>query len=1109
MNKVVLLGLLTASLSAQAEWEFRGTPNGWQTTAMEQVSSTQFQTCQTFGNDDPRFKIDRWGDWQEAYPNADYRVSAGSQQITFYSDSKNIDVVSVASCNSNQAPTAVISPANAQTVDAGTSITFSGNGSSDADGSIASYAWSTGETTESISVTFSQDQTITLQVTDDQGAVSNTASVDITIAGAEPAVWCFRGTANGWGQTPLVRNAASGLYELTQAFAGEESPARFKVAACSDNGSWGENYPNQDFQVVDNTNYNISFNASSKEITAEEVIIATKPELAINPGSSDFSTDTLAVTLSYKGENITSSSYMLSTTGGTQGVDFSNGDIINIGGELAIGESVELQVYVANPQGSVIQTFTYNKIAVPETGFIVYLNAPADWTPSIHHWDALPAGSTPDTSWPGDNMTDLGENWFEYKFINSDSSKLIFSNQGNSQTEDLFRDKNGCYIISTQSWTDTCDIPSNDAKVSIDPAVTTFWTNEVSITLNATGDDVTGGLYTTDGSDAVNGTAFTSGATISVGSNLAIGESLQVCLYAENTSSNANQCFTITKVEQPTASDFTWDNANVYFVITDRFNDGNSSNNNSYGRPSVDATGKNIGTFHGGDIAGLTAKLNQGYFTDLGINAIWLTAPYEQAHGFVGGGNDGDFAHYAYHGYYVQDYTNLDANMGTPAEFKAFVDKAHSQGIRVVMDVVMNHAGYNTLKDMDEFSYGSDTAGPNWTPSAGQNWFGYHDFINYDGDENLWLKWWGKDWVRVGLPGYDACGGDDLTKCLAFLPDFKTESTQQVGIPPFLANKSTFGQAYLSDYQAQGNKRVRDWITEWLVQYVKDYGIDGFRVDTAKHVTNDNWAYLISESKSALSEWRQNNPSAPGADWNDEFWATAEVFGHGLGQSDYHTQGGFDSVINFSFKGAIDGMVNSADTMLSVFASYASQVNASSDWNSLSYISSHDTGAVFYNGDDTRQKRAGTALLLLPGGVQVFYGDELGRVNGDGGSDADQGSRSSVDWSKSGNSVHQHWQKVGQFRRDNPAVGAGQHINLSGQSSGKAFARTWTNPISGVSNNVVVVVDGSGQVNINVDSYFDDGTSVRNAYDGTIATVNAGSVSFSAGSEGLILLEAL
>ncbi|WP_051303259.1 alpha-amylase family glycosyl hydrolase [Psychromonas aquimarina] len=1108
MNKALLFGLFAVSLSAQAEWDFRGTPNGWANTALEHISGSEYQTCQTFGSDNPRFKIDRYGNWSEAYPGADYTVSAGSYQITFYSDSKNIQADPVSSCSSNQAPVAVISPAGAQTVDAGTSITFTAAGSSDADGSVAAYNWSTGAASESITVTFSQSQTISLQVTDDLGAVSASASVDITVAGEQPSLWCLRGTPNNWEQTALQFNSETGLYELTQAFSGEEIPARFKIAACTADGTWAENYPAQDFTVVDNSNYAVSFNASSHEILAAEVALPVKPELTVNPGSSDFNSDSYQVTLSYKGENISDSRYLLGSGDVTQGTVFSNGDIISVGADLQAGQSVDLQVFALNAQGSVTQTYTYTKTEAQKVGFTVWLKAPSNWVPAMHHWGALPAGSEDNTTWPGsDEMQDLGDGIYSRTFAASTFSNMIFSNNGAQQTADLTRDKDGCYIIETQSWVETC-IEPKDADVSIDPSSATFFTDELSVTLHAAGDDISGGRYTIDGSDPVNGISFTDGTAIVVGGALAVDQSMQVCLWAANSSSRANECFTLTKVTPPEASDFTWDNASVYFVITDRFKDGNPSNNNSYGRPSIDATGKNIGTFHGGDIAGLTEKLNAGYFTDLGVNAIWLTAPYEQAHGFVGGGSNGDFAHYAYHGYYVQDYTNLDANMGTRAEFKQFVDTAHSQGIRVVMDVVMNHAGYNTLKDMHEFNYGSTTAGEYWTPGDG-NWFGYHSTINYDGDQSKWLSWWGKDWVRVGLPGYDACGGDDLSKCLAYLPDFKTESTQAVGIPAFLANKATFGQGYLSDYQVAGSKRVRDWITEWLVQYVKDYGIDGFRVDTAKHVTYDNWANLNAQAKAALNEWRQNNPDLPGADWNDEFWSTAEVWGHGVGQSDIHTTAQFDSVINFSFKGAVDGMTANADTMLNQFASYAGQVNSSTDWNVLSYISSHDTGSVFYNGDDARQKRAGTALLLLPGGVQIFYGDELGRVNGDGGSDADQGSRSSIDWSRDNNAVHQHWQKVGQFRRDNPAVGAGQHRTLSGQSSGRAFARSWTNPVSGSVNNVVVVLDGAGQVSINVDGYFADGSSVRNAYDGTVATVTNGSVSFDAGSEGLILLEAI
>ena len=122
---------------------------------------------------------------------------------------------------------------------------------------------------------------------------------------------------------------------------------------------------------------------------------------------------------------------------------------------------------------------------------------------------------------------------------------------------------------------------------------------------------------------------------------------------------------------------FSWDNVSLYFVMTDRFYDGDKSNNNSYGRISVDSKGSTVGTFHGGDIKGLTKKLKEGYFDDLGINAIWLTSPVEQIHGFISGDSNGSFAHYGYHGYYALDWTSIDKNMGTAQEMREFVDLAH------------------------------------------------------------------------------------------------------------------------------------------------------------------------------------------------------------------------------------------------------------------------------------------------------------------------------------------------------------------------------------------------------------------------------------------------
>lgn len=245
------------------------------------------------------------------------------------------------------------------------------------------------------------------------------------------------------------------------------------------------------------------------------------------------------------------------------------------------------------------------------------------------------------------------------------------------------------------------------------------------------------------------------------------------------------------------ADTFSWDNASVYFLLTDRFRNGDTSNDHSYNR-GLDKNGNVInvsddrGTFHGGDFKGVTQSIKEGYFNNLGVNAIWISAPYEQIHGYiVGGDGSPSFAHYSYHGYYVLDYTNSDANFGTMDEFKELVDTAHEHGIRVVMDIVLNHAGYNSLYDMNEYGFGSVKSGweDYYYSMTNVNNKDYHSYIDYETDALAWGKWWGADWVRAGLPGYKAGGGDSYTMSLAGLPDFRTESTATVGIPAFLEKK--------------------------------------------------------------------------------------------------------------------------------------------------------------------------------------------------------------------------------------------------------------------------------------------------------------------------------
>ena len=575
---------------------------------------------------------------------------------------------------------------------------------------------------------------------------------------------------------------------------------------------------------------------------------------------------------------------------------------------------------------------------------------------------------------------------------------------------------------------------------------------------------------------------------------------------------------------------FSWDNVNLYFVVTDRFENGNPDNDHSYGR-GLDKSGNAVsgyenkeGYFHGGDLAGLTKKINEGYFDRLGTNAIWITAPYEQIHGALAAGG---FKHYAYHGYYALDFTEVDANMGTAEELEEFIDTAHEHGIRVVFDVVMNHAGYANPKDAAEFGYGKLASNweeiYNWDDKS-YKW--YNDYVaeaSQNGSQGMmdaqngdWeTNWWGSGWVRMTKGRFSnyanqAAEDSGVETCVDGLPDFVTEGTSDPGMPGILKKK--WGATKLSQEEKEldefcknygMSKCVTTYLTKWLTDWVREYGVDGFRCDTAKHVNQTEWGKLKKAGVQALKEWRQNNPDKPGAQWTDDFWMTGEAWGHGVGKDSYYSTGGFDSMINFDYQG---NETKSGSGLEGTYSGYAQQINSDPSFNVLSYISSHDTSL------GARSANAGTALLLTPGGVQTYYGDESGR-QGDGTSDK-QPTRSNMNWSNMDESILSNWQKVGRFRRNHIAVGAGQHKKIA--DSPYTFSRTYTGKATVGSeaktdyeDKVVVSLPGSaGTYDVDVSSVFEDGTALTDEYSGEVYTVSSGKVSVTCDSNGVILLGA-
>lgn len=339
-------------------------------------------------------------------------------------------------------------------------------------------------------------------------------------------------------------------------------------------------------------------------------------------------------------------------------------------------------------------------------------------------------------------------------------------------------------------------------------------------------------------------------------------------------------------------NDFDWDEAVVYFMMTDRFFDGNESNNTASG---ADTYGDNPGLYHGGDFAGVTAKLD--YLQDLGVNTIWLTPIVKNIAGVTVTDEGKEDVPYnaAYHGYWASDFTKLNPTMGTTEEFKTMISEAHKRGMRIMVDIVVNHAGYGTEST-------------------------FADMLRDKSVSEGYIKSW-----QSGLP------------------DFATEKAD-----------------------------VRAKLVEWQTSWMKDYGVDYFRVDTVKHVDSTTWAAL----KNSTTEV---NPS---------FKMIGEYYGAGYASNGSTLGSGqMDADLDFDFNDQatsfVSGNISSVEKFLSARNSALNNAYMTGQ-----FLSSHDEDgfkASLINGKGYTEDEATSAALvaatlqLTAKGIPViYYGEEVG-----------------------------------------------------------------------------------------------------------------------------------
>jgi len=514
---------------------------------------------------------------------------------------------------------------------------------------------------------------------------------------------------------------------------------------------------------------------------------------------------------------------------------------------------------------------------------------------------------------------------------------------------------------------------------------------------------------------------------------------------------------------------FDWNNATVYFLLTDRFNNGDISNDINFNR--TEETSKLRG-FEGGDIKGITQKIKEGYFQKLGVDVIWFSPVMEQIHGFV---NEGQGITYAYHGYWPRDWTSMEPNFGNKEDLHELMKIAHENNIRIMMDVIINHTGPVTIQD----------------------------------------PVWPNDWVRTE-PQCTYRDSKSTISCTLVknLPDVLTEQTKEVDLPAGLLKKwkkeGRLEQELdeLEKFFAETHypKTPRYYIIKWLTDFIREFGIDGFRVDTVKHTEADVWDDLAKQAALAFAEWKTNNNEAIQEDQG--FFMLGEVYNYnvlsgpnfdfGDIQVNYF-ENGFQSLINFGFKGDAN---RSYDDL---FSTYSEQLNSDNfkGITIMNYISSHDDGYPF-DRDRKRTFESATKLLLSPGMAQIYYGDEVARPLKINDAKGDANLRGMMTWEvNEQEELLKHWQKLGQFRSNHPSIGAGSHILLSKEPY--AFVRTYVK--GSILDRVLIGLDLPKEAfTLKVNGYFADGEMLVDRYSDKYYLVNNGVIEIKTDA-GIVLLE--
>ncbi|MFD7946185.1 pullulanase-type alpha-1,6-glucosidase [Streptomyces sp. NPDC059744] len=478
-----------------------------------------------------------------------------------------------------------------------------------------------------------------------------------------------------------------------------------------------------------------------------------------------------------------------------------------------------------------------------------------------------------------------------------------------------------------------------------------------------------------------------------------------------------------------------------YFVMPDRFANGDTSNDRggltgSRLETGYDPTDK--GFYQGGDLKGLTDRLD--YIKGLGTTAIWL-APIFKNRPVQGTGKD---ASAGYHGYWITDFTQVDPHFGTNADLSKLIDKAHGKGMKVFFDVITNHTA-DTV-DYAEKKYG-------YKPK------GAYPYLDRDGrpfDDSKGL-------TKVDADSFPYTPKNTGEKVPAWLNDPTMYHNR--GDSTYAGESTTYGDFSGLDDLWTERPEVVSGMEKIYEKWVRDFDIDGFRIDTVKHVDLDFW-----------TQWATALDTYAARHGRDDFFMFGEVYSADTAlTSPYVTRGRLDATLDFPFQEAARQYASQgapASKLAAVFGDdYRYTTDKANAYEQVTFLGNHDMGRIgaFLKQDNPkaddaelvdRARLANEVMFLSRGNPVVYYGDEQGFTGAGGDKDARQTMFASKtadyldddqlgtdrthasDAYDTGHPLYRNIAALSELTRKNPALRDGVQTERYAEGSVYAFSRT-------------------------------------------------------------------